>query len=102
VDPAVRKKAKDSDSFQRSDAAAALGRDGSPEAARLLAMLLTDNNPYVRDAAVMAAKGVAELASVTALARATRAKTDLDRRNLAEALGRTKSPAALPPRAPTN
>jgi HEAT repeat protein len=95
LDPAVIEKAKSADSFERSDAARALGKDGSPEAARLLVSLIADRNPYVRDHAVVACGSVKDETAVKILAAGMGSKSDLTRLNTAEALGRTRSPAAL-------
>jgi len=96
VDEGLREQARDPDSFERSDAARALGKDGSPEAARLLLELIADRNPYVRDHATRAAGLLREEASVRILAAGIRAREPLLRGNVAEALGRTARPAALP------
>ncbi len=95
LDPALRKLAKDSDSAKRSDAARALARDGSPEAARVLVDLLEDQSPHVRDHTVIACAKLSDGDAIGVLAAAAKSRTELTRRNVAEALGRTKSPAAL-------
>ena len=96
LDPDLRELAKDPDSFKRSDAARKLGKDGSPAAAAILARMFSDKNPYVRDHAVIASRGLEQPKSVNALAGATRDRDALTRRNAADALGRTHAPAALP------
>jgi len=96
LDPDLRELAKDPDSFKRSDAARKLGRDGSPEAAAILARMFSDKNPYVRDHAVISCHGLKDPKAVNALAGATRDRDALTRRNAADALGRTHAPAALP------
>jgi HEAT repeat protein len=95
LDPELRKLAKDADPLKRSDVARALARDGSPDAARVLAELLDDAAPSVRDAAVIACDGVNGEASALALSAAARSKDELTRRNCADALGRTRTAAAL-------
>lgn len=95
LDPELRKLAKDADSLKRSDAARALAKDGSPDAARVLVELLDDAVPSVRDAAVLACDGVKDAESVKALAAAARSKGELTRRNCADALGRTRNACAL-------
>ena len=96
LDPELRKLAKDADPLKRSHVARALAKDGSPDAARVLAELLDDAVPSVRDSAVIACDGVSDAESVKVLASAARSKDELTRRNAADALGRTKSAAALP------
>ena len=96
VDPELRKLAKDEASYKRAEAARALAKDGSPDAVKILAELLADRNPTVRDAAVTGCGAVTDAESVKALASAAREKDELTRRNAAESLGRTKSAAALP------
>lgn len=95
VDPATKKLAKDPDSFKRSDAARALGKEGTPEAAEILADLFEDKNPYVRDAAVEACDGITTGPAAEVLAKACSSRDELTRRNAASALGRTKTEAAL-------
>ncbi len=96
VDSDLKKQVKDPDSFKRSDAARALGKDGSPEAAKLLVQLIHDRNPYVRDYTVEAAGNLRDDDAVKILARAAKDKDELVRRNVAEALGGTRSIVATP------
>ncbi len=96
LDPALRKQAKDSDPDRRADAARLLGREGSAEAAQVLAGLFEDRDPRVRDLAVLSCDDLKDSVAVEALAPAARAKDPLTRRNAAAALGRTKQAAALP------
>ena len=56
VDSDLKKQVKDPDSFKRSDAARALAKDGSADAAKLLVELVKDKNPYVRDHTVEASR----------------------------------------------
>jgi HEAT repeat protein len=95
VDPALKKQAKDPDSFKRSDAARALAKEGSADAAAIVAELLADRNAYVRDAAVVACADLETADAVEAVAKAASSKDELTRRNVAAALGRTKHAAAL-------
>jgi HEAT repeat protein len=95
LDPELRKLAKEAEPAKRADAARALARDGSADAARVLVELLADRDSSVRDAAVVACGDVKDADAVKALCSAARAAEELTRRNAAEALGRTKSPAAL-------
>lgn len=90
----LRKQVKDPDSFKRSDAARALGKVDTEEAAKLLLELLVDKSPYVRDDAVEACGRLRAEEAVAALA-AFRSKDAPARRNLAEALGATGTPQAL-------
>jgi HEAT repeat protein len=96
VDPELRKLARHAESYRRAEAARALAKDGSPEAVKVLAELIADRVPSVRDAAVLGCDAVSDEDSVKALAAVARAKDELTRRNAAESLGRTKSAAALP------
>ncbi|MCE9634937.1 MAG: HEAT repeat domain-containing protein [Planctomycetes bacterium] len=95
VDPALKKQAKDADSFKRSDAARTLAKDGSPEAAAILAELFEDKNAYVRDAAVESCESITQAASVDVVAKAATSRDELTRRNVAAALGKTKQENAL-------
>ena len=95
IDSELKKQVKDADSFKRSDAARALAGIGTPEAMRLLAELLKDKNPYVRDHTVTACDKVTDEDAAAVLARIRSKKDDLLRRNVAEALGRTKTAVAL-------
>lgn len=97
VDPALRKQAKDPDSFKRSDAARALAKEGSADAAAIVADLFSDRSPYVRDAAVEACGNFTAADAVDTLAKAANSKDELTRRNVAAALGTTKQAAALAP-----
>lgn len=99
LDPDLRRQAKDPDPFRRCDAARSLGREGSADAAQLLAGLFEDLSPHVRDASVLACSELATPEAVEAIAAAARSKDELTRRNAATALGRTRPPgraAALP------
>ncbi len=95
VDADLRKLAEDADSFKRSDAARALAKDGTPAAAKILCKLLADDNPYVRDHTVNACDKISDEAAVGVLAAAAKGRDELLRANVAAALGKTKSPAAL-------
>ena len=95
VDPELRKLAKDAESYKRAEAARALAKEGSPEATKVLVELLSDRVATVRDAAVTGCDGVSDAESVKVLASAARSKDELTRRNAADALGRTKSAAAI-------
>ncbi len=97
LDAELRKQAKDGNAAVRADAARALAREGSADAARVLAELLADREPAVRDAAVLACEALTGPEAVGALATAAKSKDELTRRNCAEALGRTKCEAALIP-----
>lgn len=96
LDPKLRTQAKDGDAAVRAEAARALARDGSPDAARVLAELFADREPSVRDAAVLACADLTSPESVAAIAAAAKSKDDLTRRNCADALGRTKRDSAIP------
>ena len=95
LDPELRKLAKSAEASKRSDAAVALAKDGTPEAARVLVELLEDREASVRDSAVVACRAVTDEEAVKALTSAARASDELTRRNAADALSRTRSPAAL-------
>ncbi|MCG3135587.1 MAG: hypothetical protein HMLKMBBP_03305 [Planctomycetes bacterium] len=96
VDPDVKKMAKDADSFKRSDAARALAKDGSAEAAAILAGLFEDKDPYVRDLSASFCESLKSKEAIDAVAAAAKSKDEIVRSNVAVALGRTKSPDALP------
>ncbi len=96
VDAELKKKARDADSFKRSDAAKELARDGSADAARLLAELLVDRSPYVRDQTVVSCAKLTDDGAIAAIAKVARNKDSLARRNAAAALGGTKHASALP------
>jgi HEAT repeat protein len=96
LDADLRRRARDADPGTRAEAAKALAREGSTEAAHLLADLLADRDAGVRDAAVLACDALQDAAAVKSLAAAARNGDELTRRNCAEALGRTKCDAALP------
>lgn len=96
VDAELRRQAKDPEPRKRADAARALAREDSAEAGALVAELLADETPWVRDAAVVACSEMRGDAPVEALAAASRAREELTRRNAAAALGRTALPSALP------
>jgi len=97
LDPALVEKAKSPDSFTRARVALALARAGSTESIRLLLDLMDDPDPYVRDAAVISCRAIRPDAAVKKLAGGARTKKELLRMNVAEALGRTRSPVALAP-----
>lgn len=96
VDPAVKKQAKDPDSMKRSDAARLLAKEGTVDAAEILADLLVDKNPYVRDLTALRCEDLKDAAAIDVIAGVAKSKDVLARRNAATALGRTKSDAALP------
>lgn len=96
VDRELEKLAKDPDSFKRSDAARALGADGSPEAAKLLLELLADRNSYTRDHTVGAVGKMSDPEALEVIAKAAKDRDALLRRNAAAALGATKVPEVLP------
>jgi HEAT repeat protein len=96
LDPALRKKAKDADSFERSDAARELAADGSREAVKLLVELIADRSPYVRDTAVESCSKLRAAEAVAILAKRANVRDELERRNVADALGRTRAQQALP------
>ena len=95
VDRALIEKAKSGDSFDRSGATRPLAKDGSPAAAKLLLDLVSDSDPYVRDAAVLAGGSLTNPAGVKVVAGGIRTKKELLRLNLAELLGRTGSRPAV-------
>ena len=96
VDADLRKQVKDQDSFKRSDAARALCRIDTPEAAKLLLELLVDRNPYVRDHTVDACGKLQSEDAIAVLARFKSTDAPV-RRNIAAALGATNSEHALEP-----
>jgi len=95
LDPILVEKAKSPDNFTRVRAALALARIGSAESTRLLLTLLDDPDPYVRDGATIACRAIRPDVAVKTLAGGARTKKELLRLNVAEALGRTQSPAGL-------
>lgn len=96
LDPALRKQAKDGDAIKRADAARGLAKDGTAEAASILAELFEDKNASVRDIAVLACASLSDAAAIDVIAKAAATRDELTRRNVAAALGRTKNVAALP------
>ena len=95
LDPALRRQARDPDAFRRSDAARALAKDGSVDAAEFLAELLADKSAFVRDTAVGACSDLSSTDAVEAVAKAASAREELTRRNVAAALGRSRNRVAL-------
>jgi HEAT repeat protein len=95
LDAELKRRSKDADPAVRADSARALAQEGSSDAARVIAELLADRDPGVRDAAVLACDGLKDAEAVKSLAAAARGGDVLTRRNLAEALGRTKNWAAV-------
>lgn len=88
--------AKSRDAQDRIDAAFLLAKDGSDEAFKLFVKLLDDDDVMVRDNAIVACNHVKRPELVAKLLPRAASPKAAERWNMAEALGRTNCPAALP------